>query len=58
MDAQKFIAEFGHIASAPEGVQRLREMSYNLAITGDKIPDEGNAQTLFAKIKREKQQRS
>jgi type I restriction enzyme, S subunit len=37
MDARKFLAEFGHIASAPEGVQRLREMIYRLAAQGNLI---------------------
>lgn len=34
MDAKQFIAEFGHIANAPSGVQKLREMILELAITG------------------------
>lgn len=60
MDAQQFLAEFGHIASAPEGVQRLREMIYNLAITGDlteRLSEDGNAQTFLEEIERERQRR-
>lgn len=60
MDAQQFLAEFGHIASAPAGVKRLREMIYNLAITGDlteQLPEDGNAQALLEEIEREKQRR-
>lgn len=34
MDAQQFLAEFGHIANAPGGVARLREMVLQLAISG------------------------
>lgn len=34
MDAQQFLAEFGHIASAPDGVFRLRELVLQLAISG------------------------
>ena len=34
MDAQQFLAEFGHIANAPEGVARLRELVYQFAVTG------------------------
>ncbi|MDR2155338.1 MAG: hypothetical protein LBE78_09990 [Burkholderiaceae bacterium] len=34
MDAQRFIAEFGHIANAPGGVARLRELVLQLAISG------------------------
>lgn len=37
MDAQQFLAEFGHIASAPEGVQKLREMILSLAVSGDLV---------------------
>ena len=34
MDAQQFLAEFGHIANAPRGVQNLRELILHLAVTG------------------------
>jgi type I restriction enzyme, S subunit len=34
MDAKQFLAEFKHIASAPSGVARLRQMIYQLAVTG------------------------
>lgn len=34
MDAQQFLAEFGHIADAPDGISRLREMVLQLAISG------------------------
>lgn len=34
MDAQRFIAEFGHIANAPGGIARLRELVLQLAISG------------------------
>lgn len=34
MDAQQFLAEFGHIANAPHGVSRLRELVLQLAISG------------------------
>lgn len=34
MDAQRFLAEFGHIANAPGGVGRLRELVIQLAISG------------------------
>lgn len=35
MDAKQFLAEFGHIVNAPEGVRRLREMILLLAIKGE-----------------------
>jgi type I restriction enzyme S subunit len=34
MDAQQFLAEFGHIANAPGGVPRLRELVLRLAVQG------------------------
>jgi len=34
MDAQQFLAEFGHIANAPGGVGRLRELILHLAVSG------------------------
>lgn len=34
MDAQQFLAEFGYIANAPGGVDRLRDMILELAIQG------------------------
>jgi type I restriction enzyme, S subunit len=37
MDAKQFLAEFGHIANAPGGVVRLRELILQLAIQGKLI---------------------
>lgn len=34
MDAQQFLAEFGHIANAPGGVGKLRELILQLAVQG------------------------
>lgn len=34
MDAKLFLAEFGHIANAPDGIQKLRELVTVMAITG------------------------
>ena len=34
MDAQKFLTEFGHMANAPGGVVKLRELVIQLAISG------------------------
>ena len=34
MDAQRFLAEFGHIANAPNGIARLRELILALAVQG------------------------
>lgn len=60
MDAKQFLAEFGHIANAPGGVPRLREMIYNLAITGDlsrREVEDGDSQSLLAQIERAKAKR-
>ncbi len=38
MDVQQFLAEFGHIANAPGGVGRLRELVLSLAFKGDLCP--------------------
>lgn len=38
MDAQQFLAEFGHIAKAPGGINHLRQMIYHLAVTGSLTP--------------------
>ena len=46
MDSQQFLAEFGHIANAPGGVVRLRELVIQLAISGrlvERIESEATA---------------
>lgn len=51
MDAKRFLAKFRHIASAPAGVQRLRGLILQLAISGDltdRIVDDTVASALFA----------
>ena len=53
MDAQQFVAEFGHIANAPGGVEQLRQMVYQLAITGTltlQTSADGDARELLAEI--------
>ena len=40
MDAKQFLAEFGHIANAPGGVARLRELILHLAVSGDLVRTE------------------
>ena len=37
MDAQQFLAEFGHIANAPGGIGKLRELILHLAVQGKLI---------------------
>lgn len=53
MDAQQFVADFATIVSAQDGVQRIRQMIYNLAISGyltQQLPDDGEAETLLQDI--------
>lgn len=50
MDAQQFLAEFGHIANAQGGVTRLRELVLQLAISGrlvERVPDDISASILI-----------
>jgi len=47
MDAQQFLAEFGHIANAPGGMARQRELILHLAVTGKLV--EQNATDEHAK---------
>lgn len=57
MDAQQFLAEFGHIANAPGGVQQLQNLILQLAIQG-KLVDPGEvsetSKTLLAYVKKNK----
>lgn len=46
MDAQRFLAEFGHIANAPGGVARLRELVLHLAVSGDLVATESSVDAL------------
>jgi type I restriction enzyme S subunit len=55
MDAQMFLAEFGAIASAPNGVQKLREMVLHFAFSGKLLPavtewEKSPLKTLSTKI--------
>jgi type I restriction enzyme S subunit len=58
MDTQQFLAEFGHIANAPGGIAQLRQMIYQLAVTGsltargDSSEDAGQ---LLASVEQERQ---
>jgi type I restriction enzyme S subunit len=48
MDAQQFLAEFGHIANAPGGVGRLRDLVLDLAIRGDLVSSSDSPSTAAA----------
>lgn len=59
MDAQRFLAEFGHIANAPGGIERLRELIYQFAVTGrlaPQQPEEGDASHALEHIAQVRQQ--
>lgn len=59
MDAQQFLAEFGHIANAPGGIERLRELIYQFAVTGRLAPqqtEEGNASLVLECVAAVRQQ--
>lgn len=59
MDAQQFLAEFEHIANAPGGIELLRELIYQFAVTGKLVPQqaiEGDASLVLEKVANVRQQ--
>jgi type I restriction enzyme S subunit len=50
MDAQQFLAEFGHIANAPGGVARLRELILTFAVLGKLVPQSQDEFIDFQKM--------
>lgn len=59
MDAQRFLAEFGYIAGAPGGIQRLRQLILQLAVTGklvEQIASEEPANIWLETIRERKHQ--
>lgn len=46
MDAQQFLAEFGHVANAPGGIDRLRVLILQLAVAGDLVSVEPQVEDL------------
>lgn len=57
MDAQQFLAEFGHIANAPGGVARLRELVLQLAISGRLVEPGISAKPISESLELAVQQR-
>lgn len=51
MDANQFLAEFGHIANAPNGVIKLRELVLQLAISGRLVVKNESTQPVEDTIK-------
>ncbi|CAH1207526.1 Type I restriction-modification system, specificity subunit S [Candidatus Nitrotoga sp. BS] len=57
MDTQQFLAEFGHIANAPNGIVQLRELVLCLAMQGKLIPqgpEESTSAALLATVEQDK----
>ncbi|MDS1311207.1 restriction endonuclease subunit S [Marinobacter xiaoshiensis] len=53
MDAKQFLAELRHFVEAPGGIGQLREMIYQLAITGaltQQLETDGDARVLLADV--------
>lgn len=58
MDEQKFLVNFEHIVSAPNGVQQLRELTVQIAAQGGLVPQETGEKTadvLLMEIEQERQ---
>ncbi|MXQ11251.1 restriction endonuclease subunit S [Microvirga makkahensis] len=58
MDTQQFLAEFGHIANAQGGISQLRQMIYQLAVTGSLTPRDNSSEDagqLLSSIEQERQ---
>ncbi|NSM25533.1 restriction endonuclease subunit S [Shewanella sp. ZOR0012] len=51
MDAQQFLTEFGHIANAPNGIVKLRELVLQLAISGRLVEENESSQPVEDTIK-------
>jgi type I restriction enzyme, S subunit len=54
MDSSKFFAEFRHIVSAPGGLHQIRQLIYNLAITGkltSRSYDDDDIELLLSNVK-------
>lgn len=59
MDANQFLAEFGHIADAPGGIARLRELVYQFAVTGkltQQKEEDGGADSVLTNVTRIRKQ--
>jgi type I restriction enzyme S subunit len=57
MTPEQFFAEFAHIADAPNGVQKLRELILQLAVRGKLVPQDPTdepAAKLLERIQAEK----
>ena len=48
MDARQFLAEFAHIANAPGGITKLRELVLSLAVSGRLVPQNNKEQSAIS----------
>ncbi len=58
MTPEAFLAQFGHIADSPNGVQKLRALILDLAVRGKLVPQDANdepASELLKRIRAEKE---
>ncbi len=58
MNAKTFLDQFGHLADAPNGIPKLRELILQLAVRGKLVPQDPNdepASELLKRIQAEKQ---
>ncbi|WP_395344688.1 restriction endonuclease subunit S [Ningiella sp. W23] len=59
MDANQFLAEFGHIANSPGGIAQLRELIYQFAVTGkltQQREEDGGADCVLTNVTRIRKQ--
>jgi type I restriction enzyme S subunit len=52
MTPETFLAQFGHIADSPNGVQKLRELILDLAVRGKLVPQDPNDEPASELLKR------
>ena len=48
MTSETFFENFGHLAEAPNGVQKIREMVLQLAVQGKLVPQDPNDEPASA----------
>ncbi len=56
MDTKTFLNNFQHIADAPNGVQKLRELTLTLAMRGELVPQSSSEDNAYVNyLKRSRQ---
>jgi type I restriction enzyme S subunit len=57
MFIETFLANYGHLVDAPNGVRKLRELILQLAVQGKLVPQDPkgeSAEVLLEKVRKEK----